>query len=817
MFNRNSVGGSHVRRSITALSFVFVILIGNQASAQTKRALVIGINTYQPEGTNAQHPAGCTYGRCDLGQFPNLQGAVNDAQSMADILTSPKFGFPTDKVVLLTNPAPTQPRPGVLILRAAQTDRDGILAAMQKYLVDVPQPGDTVVFYYAGHGSLRINSQGTKLAVPLDGKFVHADSTLVPADAYKGGYDVRDREMARIFNAALDKGIHLTVILDSCHSGGTTRGILPKYNRERDLAFDPRDINEAPDVLPNGKPRLAPTERPDNPALVLSAVQQDQSAKESSPQDSVTEPHGAFTAALLESLQVLPADVPASVISERVKTVLEGSSVPDQEPDLDATVARGQQPLFGGTSADSGKVRTAALNTNQDGSVWLDIGRVSGIGIDSEFTSMIKTGEGQAIKLRVTDLKGIARSTAKVVSPPGAKIAPGEVFELTKWVPAQSAPLFFWFWPSKFSEEDILAAAAQVEAAGVVSISDPAEEPWTDILCWDDANSIWTLQHAGSTAPITLGAKLTADALRRHLSAGAKLWVNLPPSKELSAKLAVNETNSAVQFVRQLADANYILTGVLTKNGPAYAWFHKNEFAAGPRASVTTDHSPGCSSTSQYPVRRDWVAFADATALGDASTVLNKDAALLAKAHGWFELAGNPIGESTASYYKLGLVKASDQTPAKQPAREGDTVELVLQSSKTVTEKRWVYVLDIDCHGKGSLIYPIDASENRFPTDATDEGSPNQIILHVGGDQPLTVGEPYGVDTLILLSTHDPLPDPSVLNFEGATRGKRGIESPLEQLLTDASEGTRSVKPPTPTNWGLTLITLQSIPQKTGS
>ncbi len=251
---------------------------------------------------------------------------------------------------------------------------------MQKYLVDTPQKGDTVVFYDASHGSLRVNSKGNKLTVLVSGKYVHADSTLVPSDAYKGGYDVRDREMTRIFNAALDKGVHLTVIFDSCHSGGISRGIGPVY-RERALAFDPRDINEAPDTLPNGQAAVAPTERTDNPALVFSAAQQDQTAKEMPVADKATEPHGAFTAALLEALQALPADTPASLVYERVKAVLEGGSVPDQEPDLDASAARRQQPLFGGSAASSSKIRTAALGTGDDGSVSLDIGRVSGVGV----------------------------------------------------------------------------------------------------------------------------------------------------------------------------------------------------------------------------------------------------------------------------------------------------------------------------------------------------------------------------------------------------------------------------------------------------
>ena len=47
---------------------------------------------------------------------------------------------------------------------------------------------------------------------------------------------------------------------------------------------------------------------------------------------------------------------------------------------------------------------------------------------------------------------------------------------------------------------------------------------------------------------------------------------------------------------------------------------------------------------------------------------------------------------------------------------------------------------------------------------------------------------------MILLSTAQPLPDPSVLNFEGVARGAtRGAKSPLAQLLSSASGGSRGL------------------------
>ena len=95
---------------------------------------------------------------------------MNDAQAMADLLTSPKFGFPAKPGGSAHQSRSARPRPGVVVLPAAQTTRDGILAAMQKYLVDLPQRGDTVVFYDASHGSLRVNSKGNKLTVLVNGE-----------------------------------------------------------------------------------------------------------------------------------------------------------------------------------------------------------------------------------------------------------------------------------------------------------------------------------------------------------------------------------------------------------------------------------------------------------------------------------------------------------------------------------------------------------------------------------------------------------------------------------------------------------------------
>ena len=137
-------------------------------------------------------------------------------------------------------------------------------------------------------------------------------------------------------------------------------------------------------------------------------------------------------------------------------------------------------------------------------------------------------------------------------------------------------------------------------------------------------------------------------------------------------------------------------------------------------------------------------------------------------------------------------------------------MKLALQSTDRVVEKRWVYVLDIDCHGKGRLLYPRDYAENQFPN-----GADTAVSLSYRARGHCGIGPPYGVDTLIMLSTQEPLPDPYVLNFEGvATRGARGADSPLQKLLAKPAAGLVGIGGEVPTNWGIGVTTLHSIPKE---
>jgi hypothetical protein len=779
---------SAVRAIVAVLCLLATTL---PAIGQARYALLIGIDTYQPAGTTVKPPPGANTGRFAPGAllFNNLTAPTYDVASMRDLLTSSKFAFPNDDqhVHLLENGAAT---------------RAGILAAMNKFLVDQPQKGDIVVFYIAGHGSLRVNTKSDKQAFDLGGKSTPLDNTIVPADAYLGAEDIRDREMARIFNKALDKGIRLTAIFDTCHSGGTARGLsLGPETVARMLAYDPRDIAEAPDVNSDGTPVIAPEDRKDNAALVLAATQVDQMAMEL---PAASPPHGVFTMALVNALQALPANIPAIDLWKRVQVDLEVQGFSNQQPVLDGTRLRKKEPLFGG-EAEIGKLRAAVLKVDDKG-VILDVGSVSDVGIGSEFVALGES-QGKKVTLRVTGAAGITRSVATVIAPAGTKVVPRDVFELAKWVPAERPNLYFWVPASNLTSAQIASAVKEFRSSDVRLVKDPSSESWDYVIRWD--GSQWTAQKAGVTGVNPLGPTLTAALLPAKIK-NAAVWLDVPPPGELASQLLKNDPQSAAQTTTNEAQATYLLAGVVTEDGPAYTWYNRGDLMAG--RLTPAGYGKGCSPDSPYPIRSDWVSSAsspDGPASGTAST-LKQVAAKLAKLNGWLQLQSTVTGNSNYPYH-LVLQRVTDRVVAedKGSSYQDDQYLMMLGArGDTRTSPRWVYVLSIDCQGAGQLMFPQQGGGNRYPQQ---DGRLDQIPLP---GTNFKIAPPFGTDTYILLTTSTPLSDPDVLNFEGVVRaGQRGFSPPLETLLGSTSAGTHGSMAEMPTDWGVEYLQLHSQPR----
>ncbi len=144
----------------------------------TARALCVGINDYPIPGAD-------------------LKGCVNDAQAWAGLLVD-HFGFGSGDVRLLLDQDAT---------------KAAILAGLRDLLAGA-QAGDVLVFSNSSHGSYVPDTSGDEDTY---------DETICP-------WDIRDNAIVdddlREILADVPRGVHLTVISDSCHSGTVTRALL---------------------------------------------------------------------------------------------------------------------------------------------------------------------------------------------------------------------------------------------------------------------------------------------------------------------------------------------------------------------------------------------------------------------------------------------------------------------------------------------------------------------------------------------------------------------------------------------------------------
>ncbi|HEY9362157.1 MAG TPA: caspase family protein, partial [Chitinophagaceae bacterium] len=118
-------------------TMLFVIAI-KPVSAQVQKALIIGIDTYKPDGESAAADAG-------RASWMNLDGCVNDAASVKDLVVA-KYAFANNNVTTLFN---------------QEASRSRIISELTR-LAKEAKKGDVIFIYYAGHGSQVYNSLSTE-------------------------------------------------------------------------------------------------------------------------------------------------------------------------------------------------------------------------------------------------------------------------------------------------------------------------------------------------------------------------------------------------------------------------------------------------------------------------------------------------------------------------------------------------------------------------------------------------------------------------------------------------------------------------------
>jgi len=238
---------------------------------------------------------------------------------------------------------------------------------------------------------------------------------------------------------------------------------------------------------------------------------------------------------------------------------------------------------------------------------------------------------------------------------------------LTKWVPAESAPLLVWIWPANLSQDEISrrCRAGQSRRRHYRQRSRrPALDACPQLERRQLAPGAGGLAFAHHSAGATAGGRLEAEPSRGCKTLGqsaalARTRGKAPARRAQRRPVHLRSRHRATTPSPASSPRTALPTRGITRASSSLA-------RPQPLPAITPPAAP---QLRPYPVRTDWVTTSDS----DAGAKLSHLASLLAKVHGWLELADSPADVSTSNYYSLALVSASSATPlpAGQPAREG--------------------------------------------------------------------------------------------------------------------------------------------------
>lgn len=725
-----------------------------------RRALLIGINDYSASGLPRRPGYVPVPGR----DWPSLGGAVNDVQLMREMLVRRRH-FDRRDIVVLTD---------------QQATRDAILQAIDAQLVQPAERGDIVLFYYSGHGAQVRNS----LSDERDG----LDESIVPADGPLGAPDIRDKELRRKFNAILNRGARLTIVLDSCHSGSGARG-LETGARPKGLSIDSRDVADGRDAGPRPE---------DRGALVVSAAEDREVAWET--RDDEGRFHGAFSWAWSRAIRDAADDESALEIFLRAQARLRAET-PFQSPGLAGSAEVRRQP-FAGNAGDR-ILKRASLAVEQirdDGTVVLQGGWADGLTVGSELRPV--QGGGRLI---VSAVLGVGESEARV--DPGASIdrsalRPGMLVEVTAWAMPRTPPLHVWIPENATSAGKLALLAKTLRGAAarrhIRWISDPLEAQASYLLRWNGGQ--WELLNSSRiiAAFAPSAAEQAIDAVRSR----STLFVDFPSPAGVVANIGLADgADTSIHRVQAPTDADYLLVGRFHGGRLEYAWVRPTVTKTGRRRSG-------------LPERSEWHPLRNGR-LSSAS--LRSDLETLRKIFAWQSLA-SPPGQRAP--YHLALRRMSNgQLVHDGLTFGGEHYRLELQIAPHETwsslRPRYVYIFTIDHSGRSVLLFPRDGAsvENRFPLppDPTRPPAPPPAEIPLDETAQFHVSEPFGVDTYFLFISDQRLPNPAIFEWDGLQQREKS-DSALEELIARTTSGERGTTPIVPSGWFIEKMVCESRP-----
>lgn len=365
-------------------------------------ALVVGIDRYRH--SDARQPGAV---------FSDLRGAVGDAQRFKQALAElygVNVDVPTDGACDSSNAVTTT-------LTDDCATRARILEALEQRITTL-RPGDTLLFYFAGHGSRYRDDEARDQDTGYNG-------TILPTDARNpdgSPGDIFDVELKALKDRATAAGLYFVSVFDSCNSATATRTGAAGLSRS------------APALVVAAPPSpAAASAGGDGYWVHLAAAQDGEEAQETG---GVGTRAGVFTTALLDTLR-MPGMRDATfgdLIHEvRLRVAARGHAA--QTPSAEGTL----------TAALGARSRTAVLyDVEHSGTTTtLQAGTTSGITRGSRFALYASQADAVARQARIAtaSVTSVAGATATLAldAVPDAAVPPRLVAEqVAHFLPADS-------------------------------------------------------------------------------------------------------------------------------------------------------------------------------------------------------------------------------------------------------------------------------------------------------------------------------------------------------------------------------------------
>ncbi len=496
------------------------------AGKPSLHALLIAADRYLPN-------------RFPEGAYASLKGCVRDVQHVADFLKN-RLGMADGQIFMLTStnngaaepPEPVERRPTYANMVSAFKDLAGRAGS-----------GDQVYIHYSGHGGR------TPTSIPAVKGTQALDESLVPIDiGDPGARYLRDHELARLLAEMVNKGLHVTIVLDSCHSGGATRGVrdavsdvavrgvdfIDRTERPLESLVAPREeLEKSWAALGKVAPGSAATRNlatGDNRGegyTLFAACRPGELANEAVFEG--TERNGALTFWLLDTLQQLDPDMTVKMVHDRVVAKVH-SRFESQVPVLQGDPGRA---VFGAGQVQP-EFTTLVVDVADDGkSMTLETGQALGVRAGALFVLYPRTvtdlsrPESRLALVRISQI-GATTSQAELVQAYASKaIEQGDQAVLMGAASAKLVRKVRTVPNGKVLGVDQPGALLRIEQAV------PDSQGWIEV--------------AAGGEPADLVVTLSDDGRQYQICDGSGIpFVNVRP------ELAVDDPGSAAALVRRL-------------------------------------------------------------------------------------------------------------------------------------------------------------------------------------------------------------------------------------------------------------------------